>query len=430
MMLPFYRVVTAAGVPLIRLYLAYRMVTGKEDRGRFNERLGRADRPRPAGPLAWVHAASVGESLSMLPLIERLRGQRPDLNVLVTTGTKTSAGLLAERLPEGTFHQYVPVDRLAYVQRFLDHWRPNLVLWAESEFWPNLLSEVEAWGIPMVLVNGRVSARSFAGWRRHKALISRLLAGFDLCLGQTETDVERLRLLGAPQVKSLGNLKYAAPPLPSDGTEFARLDAALDGRPRWLAASTHGGEEAIAGRVHQRLTDTHPDLLTLIVPRHPDRGGQIAASLRASGLTVALRSAGEEITSGTAVYIADTLGELGLFYRLCDVVFMGKSLVPLGGQNPLEAARLDCALIHGPHMGNFEDIVRRLKDAGASTEVADEAALAATLGHLLASGEDRRRQAAAAQTVAAAEAGVLDAVVGELAPYLEQMNTGANHAGT
>jgi 3-deoxy-D-manno-octulosonic-acid transferase len=429
MMLRLYRLATALGAPLIFLYLFRRKARGKEDRRRFGERLGHSGRARPAGPLVWAHAASIGESLSMLPLIERLRGERPAVNVLVTTGTVTSAGLLAERLPDGAFHQYVPVDRLRFVRRFLDHWRPDLVLWAESEFWPNLVSEPAARGIPMVLVNGRVSPRSFAGWQRWQRLIAGLLSGFALCLGQTEADAERLRRLGAPRAKCLGNLKCAVAPLPADEHELAGLAETFGDRPRWLAASTHAGEEDIAGHVHRRLKVNFPALLTIIVPRHPERGQEIAEAMRKTGLTVALRSAGDAPTPGTDIYVADTLGELGLFYRLCGIVFMGKSLVPLGGQNPLEAARLDCSLIHGPHMANFEEMVHRLRQAGASEEVADEAALALSVGRLLADDKERARRAAAAKTAAEAEAGVIDAVMMELAPFIESLSGEKPHAG-
>ena len=426
MMLTAYRWASTLGVPLIRLYLSLRMARGKEDSVRFGERLGRPGRPRPDGPLVWVHAASVGESMSMLPLIGRLLNSRPGLRVLMTTGTVTSARLMAERLPEGAFHQYVPVDRVAYVSRFLDHWRPDLVLWAESEFWPNLVSEPAARGIPAILINGRVSPRSFAGWRRFEGSIARLLSGFALCLGQSEADARRLVRLGAEGAKCRGNLKFAAPPLPADPGKLETLEKAVGVRPLWLAASTHPGEEETAGRVHGRLKPGHPGLLTVIVPRHLERGPGIAAALLASGLAVSLRSAGEAITPATDIYVADTLGELGLFYRLAGVVFVGKSLVPQGGQNPLEAARLDCALIHGPHMTNFEDIARGLGNGGAALVVDGEAALAAALERLLGDEGERKRMADAAQAIAAAEAGVLDAVMAELAPFLSGIQ---GHAG-
>jgi 3-deoxy-D-manno-octulosonic-acid transferase len=417
--LALYRAATWAGLPLIRLYLAYRRERGKEDAARFGERLGIPGRARPDGPLVWAHAASVGESLALLPLIARARSLRPDAHVLVTTGTVTSARLLADRLPAGAFHQYVPVDRRPYVRRFLDHWRPDLVLWSESEFWPNLVSEPAARGIPMVLVQGRVSDRSLAGWRRSPALIRRLLAGFALCLAQSEDDARRLEALGACRVACRGNLKFATPPLPADDDEFARLAATLTGRPRWLAASTHPGEEKLAARVHQHLKKNYPGLLTLIVPRHPERGPAIAEELRALGLAVVRRSLAETIAPTTDIYLADTLGELGLFYRLAAVAFVGKSLVPLGGQNPLEPARLGCAVVHGPHMTNFADIIRRMTAAGASLEVADEVALAATVDRLLSDEPARARLAVAAQAFAAAEGGALDAAIAELKPYLD-----------
>jgi 3-deoxy-D-manno-octulosonic-acid transferase len=418
MMLTAYRWASTLGVPLIRFYLSLRMARGKEDAERFGERLGRPGRPRPDGLLVWVHAASVGESLSMLPLIGRLLEHRPQRHVLMTTGTVTSARLMAERLPIGAFHQYVPVDRVAYVRRFLDHWRPDLVLWAESEFWPNLLGETAARDIPAILINGRVSARSFAGWRRFGGLIRQILSGFRLCLGQTETDARRLAKLGAAGAKCLGNIKFAVPPLPADPGELEALKKAVGARPLWLAASTHPGEEEIAGRVHGRVMADHPGLLTVIAPRHPDRGPEIAAALRAMGHAVSLRSAGQAIRPETDIYVADTLGEMGLFYRLAGVVFVGKSLVSHGGQNPLEAARLDCALVHGPHMANFADIAQAFVDGGAARVVGGEAELAAAVACLLGDEGERKRMADAALALATVEAGVLDSVMAELAPFL------------
>jgi len=422
MMLSLYRLVSGAGAPLIRLYLRLRKARGKEDEARFGERLGVPGRERPGGALVWAHAASVGESLSLLPLIARLIAERPGLNVLVSTGTVTSARLMEERLPAGAFHQYVPVDRIPYVRRFLDHWRPDVALWAESEFWPNLLMETSARNIPLILVNGRISPRSFTGWQRFGGLIKRLLSEFDLCLGQTDADAERLRQLGARNATSVGNLKFAVPPLPVDDKALATLQDVVEGRPRWLAASTHPGEEDIAAGVHRRLAKAHPGLLTVIVPRHPDRGADIATRLKGLGLTVSRRSAGEVIEPETDIYLADTMGEMGLFFRIAGIAFMGKSLVPLGGQNPLEAARLDCAIVHGPHMMNFEDIGARLDKAGAAIEVGDEEALGDAVSRLLGDDADRARMAAAASNLADAEAGVLDAVLGELRPFLDSLS--------
>ncbi|MBX9634576.1 MAG: 3-deoxy-D-manno-octulosonic acid transferase, partial [Magnetospirillum sp.] len=337
MIFGLYRALTILGGPLIGRYLNRRMARGKEDPARFGERLGQPGLPRPQGVLIWLHAASVGESLSLLPLVERLVA-RPGTHVLMTTGTVTSAQLMAERLPPGAIHQFVPVDRPAFVHAFLDHWHPDLVLWAESDFWPNLLDGIRRRAIPLVLVQGRISPKSFANWQRAPGFIRRILSAFTLCLGQTPGDAERLAALGAAKVACVGNLKMAVPPLPGDEAELARLRHAIGVRPLWLAASTHPGEEAAMARVHSALVARFPGLLTVIVPRHPHRGADIVDELSAMGLSVSLRSLGAGPMGD--IHIADTMGELGLFYRLAPIVFMGKSLGAQGGQNPFEPARL------------------------------------------------------------------------------------------
>jgi len=424
MILSLYRAAAVAAGPAIRLYLSLRRSQGKEDPVRFRERFGQPGQARPEGSLVWIHAASVGESLSMLPLIGRIRKDKPDWRILLTTGTVTSAAMMAERLPEGAIHQYIPVDRPGYVQKFLDHWQPELTLWAESEFWPNLISEISARRIPLVLVNGRISPSSFTGWRRFPGLIARLLSGFTLCLGQTEGDAERLSQLGAKNAQCAGNIKFAAPPLPADEGDLTAWIQGLANRPRWLAASTHAGEEAIAGDIHRTLAPDHPDLLTIIVPRHPGRGPAIKRELEASGLSCALRSINEPVVDGTDIYIADTMGELGLFFRLAEVIFMGKSLVPLGGhmggQNPLEPARLGCALLFGPNMANFAEMSARMVESGAALEVADGDALGKAVDRLLKDAGERNKMAVAVQSFAEAEAEVLDQVMDVLTPYFEQ----------
>ncbi len=414
-----YRALTGAGLPLIRLYLARRRRQGREDPARFAERMGIAGQPRPPGALAWLHAASVGEAVSALPLIERLLAERPGLSILVTTGTVTSARLLERRLPARTIHQYVPVDRAAWVARFLDHWRPDLALWLESELWPNMLRALAERRVPAVLVNARLSPRSLARWRRLPATIRELLASFTLCLAQSPREAQALEELGARRVAEPGNLKFAAPPLACDAGELAPLDSLLAGRPRFLAASTHPGEEEVVEVAHRTIAARHPGLITIVVPRHEQRGAEIAALLRARGHRVARRSAGETPGPDDAFYLADTMGELGLFFRLAPVAFVGGSLVPHGGQNLLEPARLGCAIVHGPHVTNFQEIAAELTAAGGTIEVADAAALAGAVDGLLADPARRERQAAAASGVAAARSRVLDAVMEQLAPVLD-----------
>ncbi|WP_340150250.1 3-deoxy-D-manno-octulosonic acid transferase [uncultured Sneathiella sp.] len=401
MQLALYNSLLFLGGPLLRRHLKKRLASGKEDPERFRERLGHSGLPRPEGQLIWIHAASVGESVSALALIDGLLAKEPERHVLVTTGTRTSAEIMTARLPAGAFHQYVPLDMKQAVCRFLDHWRPDLAIWMESEIWPNLIIQSGKRHIPMMMVNARITEKSFDVWRKSFGLSRKLLRNFDFCSAQSDLSADRLRQLGASPVECLGNLKFAAEPLPVDTEALEIMQKAVNDRPLWLAASTHRGEEAHILAAHQQLSARWPDMLTLIVPRHPERGEEIAALFAEAGLTAARRSLGEEMTDETAIYVADTIGELGLFYRLSKIVFVGGSLVPNGGQNPLEAARLDCALLHGPHMDNFADVMAAFSDFDAATEVDNAEALAEAVAHLVGQPAERDEMAARAAKVVA-----------------------------
>ena len=429
-----YRRLTIIASPLIALLLRWRRTMGKEDPDRAGERVGVPSAPRPEGSLIWIHAASVGETFSALPLAERITDMVAGANLLFTTGTVSSARLLADRLPARSRHQYVPVDRPKDVRRFIRHWRPNLSLWMESELWPNLIGETHAHGNPMVLVNGRMSRRSASRWRKFPRLIEAVLADFSLCLAQSDAEAVRYRALGAKVVRSPGNLKAATPPLPCDEDALGDIRRSIAGRPVWLAASTHAGEEMAAAAVHRALATDHANLLTIIVPRHAHRAGKIRRQIEALGLAVVRRSRDERLAPESEIYLADTLGELGLFFCLCDVVFVGGSLIRHGGQNLLEPARLGCAVIHGPHMSNFVEVVDAFSRGSAAVQVPDAAGLTAIVGTLLSDHAERRRMQVAASEVAANEAGVLDAYIAELRPYLDALarkgkDVGANVAG-
>ncbi|MBI3514292.1 MAG: 3-deoxy-D-manno-octulosonic acid transferase [Proteobacteria bacterium] len=419
--LALYGALGTLATPLIEAHLARRRRQGKEHATRWPERFGVAGRARPAGRVIWLHGASVGEALSALPLIAWLRAQHPGMRLLLTTGTVTSAALVEERLGDAVLHQFVPVDLRRPVRRFLDHWRPDLILWFESELWPILLTEAARRGVPALLINGRMSAASHARWRRARPLVRLLLASFRGMLAWSEVDAARLEDLSGRPVRCAGNLKRAAPALPCDEAELARLRARLAGRPVWVAASTHPGEEAMVGAAHRRLVARHPGLLTVIVPRHPPRGPAIRAAL---GTALALRSAGDDVPVDAGVYVADTLGELGLWYRLADLALIGGSLVPHGGQNPLEPARLGCAVVLGPHVGNFAEIVAELAAAGAIVALDDEDGLIAAVDRLLADAPQRRAMAAAAQRYAEAEGDVVARIAAELEPVLRPLAPG------
>jgi 3-deoxy-D-manno-octulosonic-acid transferase len=413
-----YRLGTWLATPLAGLLLTWRLNKGKEDANRIDERRGVAGGPRPPGPLVWLHGASVGEALSLLPLIERLT--QSGRHALLTTGTVTSAALLARRLPGGAIHQYAPLDAPSFTRRFFQHWRPDLGLIAESELWPNMIVEAARAGVPLVMVNARMSRKSFERWTRAPAFIGALLGRVDLSLAQTEGDADRLRRLGA-RASAIGNLKYDTPAPPADRQELAALAGLTSGRQIWIAASTHDGEERIAAEAHTRLAAVFPDALTLIAPRHPHRGAAIQERLRALGFATALRSRGERPGHDTAIYICDTIGELGLFYRLAGIVLVGRSLTGRGGQNPIEPAKLACAILHGPHVANFADVYALLDREGGAALIQDAEELASLLLALFAESGRLRAMARAAASAVEQQGGAVERTLEALAPHLRAM---------
>jgi 3-deoxy-D-manno-octulosonic-acid transferase len=392
--------------PFAGLLLDARTRRGKEDVARRGERLGRASRARPAGKLIWVHAASVGETMSVLPLIAKLTTD--GANVLLTTGTVTSAAMAATRLPAGAFHQFVPLDLAPFVRRFLDHWRPDAALFVESEIWPTTLSELDRRRIPRGLVNARLSERSMRRWRIAPRVARSIFARFALVAAQSEADATRFRALGVPVPAVAGNIKFDCAPLKADSIEEARLRELIGNRPVFTAASTHDGEEAIVAEAAHRLQAQIPDLLTIIAPRHPARGAEIAAMLRAAGHRIAVRSAGDPLSPETTIYLADTLGELGLLYRLAQVSLVGGSLVPIGGHNPIEAAQLGTAIVHGPHVDNARDIFGRFDKDEAALVVSDAESLAGALVTLFADAPSRQAMSDRARSIVEAAQGAVD----------------------
>jgi 3-deoxy-D-manno-octulosonic-acid transferase len=388
----FYAAYGATGTlaaPFLRAMLRRRVAAGKEIAARLGERFGIAGLPRPAGRLIWIHAASVGETMSVFSVIDALAGRA---NVLLTTGTVTSAALAAERLPAHAAHQFAPLDVPGWVEKFLGHWRPDCAVFVESEIWPTMLRLTDARGIPRMLINASLSTRSAARWGKVSKFADTLIFGFRYVHVQSAADAANFRQLGAAGILEWGNLKYAAPPLPFDEAALAALRATITG-PVWLAASTHPGEETVILAAHQALLGRFADLLTIIAPRHPARGAEFA---------LPRRSLGQPALPGKP-YIADTLGELGLFYRFAPFAFIGGSLVPVGGHNLAEAARLGVPIICGPHTGDIAEQVARLREAGSLVEVLDAQSLAAAVSDWLA---DVKAIAAAGERARTAFAGM------------------------
>lgn len=412
-LLSLYAAITRLIEPFAPTVLRRRAARGKEDPTRIGERLGRASMPRPQGALVWLHGVSVGESLSLLPLVDALRARRPELSLLVTSGTRTSAELLAKRLPPGVIHQYAPVDTPGPVARFLDHWRPAAGVFVESELWPNLIGGAARRGVKLALVSARMTEASARGWSRVRGAARALLGAFDLVLPQEALTAGRLTGLGARVGPNL-NLKRVGDPLPCDETELARLRAALAGRPAILASNTHEGEEPIIAEAAKGL-----DAVLLVAVRHPDRGAAVAADLAARGFKVARRAAQDPITPDTTAYVADTVGEMGLFYRLADLAVMGGSFVEgVGGHNPLEPARLGVPVVTGPHVFNAAELYDEMFSDVAAIAAADGAALARHLKGLTTYPHIRRQLAEAGLDYAARQGAALDAALVLIEPLL------------
>ncbi len=362
MVIGIYKTLMTLAFPILKVtYIKKRQKAKKEHPTRFNERLGNYKMPRPQGKLYWMHGASVGESVSMLPLIDKLLKEDPELSILVTTGTLTSAEIMAKRLPKRAFHQFIPFDVPAFAQKLIKHFKPDAVLWFESELWPSLLSEIKKAKIPLVLVNGRISDKSFETWKKFKFVSKELLGCFSLCLGQSEQDKNRLILLGAPKADCVGNLKFAGMPLPVDENKMNVLKEQIGDRPVFLLSSTHNDEEERFALYLPWLKDNVNRVLTIVAPRHPNRGDDIVRMYRSRNFNVAQRSREEDITPETDIYVADTIGEMGLWYALSAISFIGGSLIPHGGQNFMEAARDKNAVLVGPNMQNFVEMMNRAR---------------------------------------------------------------------
>lgn len=418
-LLNLYQTLLEAASPALERLLARRLAQGKEDAARIGERKGQPGLPRPGGSLIWLHGASVGEAQSTLILIEQLRARFPDAAILLTTGTVTSARFMAQRLPPGVIHQYYPLDRPQWVKSFLAHWRPDFVLWMESELWPAMLCALQERKTPAILLNARLSPRSLGRWRTMPGTARLLLQTFTQILTQTEMDAQSFRALNAAHVRVSGNLKYAAAALPANEADLDLLRQAAGNRPRWVYASTHAGEEELACRLHKTLAQDIPDLLTIIVPRHPERRADIAAACRDLGVAAQLR--GNDKTPpapDTGLYIADTLGELGLFYRFAPVACIGRSFSNDGGggHNPIEAAQLGCAVLHGPHIQNLSAIYHDMGQARAARAVRDENDFAATLRLMLTDPLQRETLSHAGLRYVGTQRDILDRIMADIAP--------------
>ena len=420
--LALYRWGGLALYPVVGPYLALRAAKGKEERSRRRERYGFAGVERPHGPLVWFHAASVGETNAIVPLIKEVR--RRGIAVLLTTGTVTSARVVQDRLGADVIHQYVPLDLKPAISRFLEYWHPDLAIMVESEIWPMTILELGKRHIPQVLVNARISDRSFPRWKRRHAIADALFENFALVIAQSDTDAERFSTLGALPVMVSGNLKVDTDAPPVDPATLKTYLEQIGNRRTWAAISTFEGEEAAAGNVHRVLKE-RTGLLTIIVPRHPERGDAIFDMLTARGLKVVRRTSGAPLTPDTDVFLGDTIGEMGLYLRMTEIAFVGRSLFAEGGQNPLEPAMLGCAVLSGGNVQNFREAYQQLARNGSAKMVRDVEMLAKGVHYLLMNDETRRQMIEAGQETVQEMRGALRATIKGLEPYINPLTVKA-----
>lgn len=422
MKLFLYRCIMFLVKPLVRLILFIRRVDSLETKvaKRKKERFGYSSVKRPEGRLFWINAASVGESNSVIPVINEILKAYPDVSVLMTTTTVTSADIMAKKLDgKRVFHQFLPVDRRAYVDRFFKFWKPDLGFFVDSDFWPNLILSAKSNKIPLILLNGRISDKSFAKYKNNLSFLRPLVAAFIYAFGKSEEDKHRLEVMGFSPVVCVGNLKYGLPPLPFDKEELKQLKKDVGNRPVWVVASTHPGEEEIVLAAHISIKRKYSDLLMVLAPRHPLRGGEIKELVEANDLKAVLRSKKGKITETTDIYIADTMGELGLFYSLANVVFIGGSFVDVGGHNPMEPARLHNVILSGKTIYNFKETYEILENEKCVIIVNDENDLADKVRSFLGYPDTMKQYMDRAFFVAEREADVLDRTMEMLKPVLD-----------
>lgn len=421
MLFGIYKTLTSLSEPLFKRHIDKRLAKGKEDAKRLNERFGQPHKARPEGKLIWLHAASVGESIALLALINKISDKYSDTNLMLTTGTVTSANIIKDRLPKNAFHQYIPADVPKWTENFLEHWHPDMIIWSESDFWPNILAGANKREIPAVLLNAIISKEAFNKWNMFaKGLIKDILDTFDMCLVQDSDEAERFNKLGAKNVKNSGNLKYAAKILPYKEEDLKPLKKAINGRPCILWASTHDTEETIACEIHANLTKEFPELLTIILPRHPDRKEDILKDIYKTELTVSCRSEGKLPRKDDAIYLADTFGETGLFYKLKPLFVNGGTFESTGGHNIIEPSLFGCPIFYGPNMSTCLSIHKEFTEHNASVQASSKEHMQEILLEALKNPKEANLRGERAKNLAQKKTQVLEKVMSDIYPFINK----------
>ena len=369
-MLFFYRLVVNFIFLISPIIIIYRIFKKKEDPKRFLEKIGKFNKKNTNNNLIWFHGSSVGEILSIVPLIELLEKKKNIKKILITSNTLSSAKIINKLKLKKTFHQFFPLDTKFLVEKFLNHWKPKAVFFIESEIWPNMIIKIKEKNIPLILLNARITKKSFKKWNSIPSFSKKIFNKFDLCLGQNNKTCNYLKILGAKNIKKIGNLKFSQSR--SELKNKSNLKIKKNFRKKKIifsAISTHSGEELFCGKVHANLKKKYKNIVSIIIPRHIHRADEIKQELNLNGLKVHLHASNKTINSDTDIYLVDTFGETKSFLKLSKIAFIGKSIFAHGGQNPLEAARLGNRIIHGPNIENFIEVYDFIKKQGISTKI-------------------------------------------------------------
>ncbi|KAJ6796807.1 putative 3-deoxy-D-manno-octulosonic acid transferase, mitochondrial [Iris pallida] len=416
-----YRAATLLATPAASVFIRWRRFRGLEHRTRWPERFGRPSSPRPPGPLLWFHAVSLGEGLAAIPVIKHCILQAPHFSVLMTTTTTSAFEVIKDQLPNGVIYQFSPIDTPKAVDNFLAYWKPSAIFLMESELWPNLIISASEKEIPVALLNARMSLKSFRRWSRPVALslISLMLSKLSLIASLSTVEAIHFQLLQAPPliINFTADLKYAVGDFDlseNENRNIEDLKRQLTGRPAWMAASIHKGEEEVMLWVHKKLMEVYPEMVTILVTRHPQHGEQISQALKRQGVNVALRSRNDIVSPSTSIYVVDTLGELRTLYRVTPIAVIGGSFLPdLAGHNISEAAAAGCAVLTGPHMGHFSRMITEMRcsDPLSVVQVGDRMELLKVLNQLLSNPQVlEAHQISAKQSFLAVSSGVVQSV--------------------
>ena len=374
-MLFLYRIFINIVIFFSPLIILIRILKGKEDPSRFKEKFSFFSKRKKGGKLIWFHGASVGEILSIVPLIQKLEKNKDIGQILVTSNTLSSSKIFISLKLKKTIHQFYPIDNTYFVNKFLKYWSPSVAIFVDSEIWPTMLTNIKSKSISLVLLNARINKKSFRKWSRLGLITKKLFNKFDLCLPSSNESRRHLNLLGAKNIKYIGNLKFTESEINRvilDGN----LKKYLSSKKIWCASSTHNMEEKICAKVHQKLKVKYKDLLTIIIPRHIHRTEEIIDDIKKLGLRIHTHDSKNKIDSKTDIYLVNSFGQTKSFFKICKTVFLGGSIIKHGGQNPLEAVRYGCEILHGPHVWNFDEIYTLLKKYNVSNKILNSNQLA------------------------------------------------------